>query len=426
NLVSSFTPVSTWCSSVARSPARSRAGPCWPMRCRNAWARSGTMNKKTIRDVDVSGKRVLVRVDFNVPLENGTVSDDTRVRAALPTIRHLIDRGAKTVLCSHLGRPKGKPDPAYSLGPVGARLSQLLRREVRAAPDCVGPAVQNLVNALQPGDVLLLENLRFHPEEEANEAGFAQALAALADVYVDDAFGSAHRAHAATARVAERLPAVAGFLMERELTFLGRALADPARPFVAILGGAKVSDKIAVIDNLLGKVETLLIGGGMANTFLKVQGKEVGDSLVENDKLDVARTLLQAGRDKLILPIDAVIADRFAAQARWRRVEVDDVPPGWRIVDVGPETIKRFSGRLRGAGTVVWNGPMGVFEMAPFAAGTFAIAHALAALTDATTIIGGGDSAAAVEQAGVAGQVTHISTGGGASLEFLEGRELPG
>jgi len=253
--------------------------------------------------------------------------------------------------------------------------------------------------------VLLLENLRFHPEEEANEAGFAQALASLADVYVDDAFGSAHRAHASTAGVTERLPAVAGFLMERELTFLGRALADPARPFVAILGGAKVSDKIAVIDNLLDKVDTLLIGGGMANTFLKAQGKEVGDSLVENDKLDVARTLLHDGNDKLILPVDAVIADRFDAQAQWHRVDVDDVPKGWRIVDIGP---------------------MGVFEMAPFAVGTFALARALAALTRATTIIGGGDSAAAVEQAGVAERVTHISTGGGASLEFLEGRELPG
>src|SRR5262249_40765872 len=286
-----------------------------------------------------------------------------------------------------------------------------------------GPVVQDRVHTMQPGDLLLLENLRFHPEEEANEADFVQALASLADIYVDDAFGSAHRAHASTAGVAERLPAGGGFLMERELTFLGRALADPARPFVAILGGAKVSDKIAVIDNLLGKVETLLIGGGMANTFLKVQGKEVGDSLVEDDKLDVARTLLRAGRDKLVLPVDVVIADRLAAQAQWRGVKVDDVPPGWRIVDVGPETIKQFSGRLRGAGTVVWNGPMGVFEMAPFAAGTFAIARALAALKGATTIIGGGDSAAAVEQAGVAEQVTHISTGGGASLEFLEGRE---
>ena len=384
------------------------------------------MNKKTVRDVEVSGKRVLVRVDFNVPLENITVSDDTRIRAALPTIQYLIDRKAKTILCSHLGRPKGKPDPAYSLGPVGVRLSQLLRRGVLTAPDCVGPVVQVLVNTLQPGDVLLLENLRFHPEEEANEAGFAQALASLADVYVDDAFGSAHRAHASTAGVAERLPAVAGFLMERELTFLGRALADPARPFIAILGGAKVSDKIAVISNLLGKVDTLLIGGGMANTFLKAQGKEVGDSLVENDKLDVARTLLHAGHDKLILPVDVVIADRFDAQARWRRVEVGDVPPRWRIVDIGPKTIERFKGHVHGAGTVVWNGPMGVFEMAPFAVGTFAIARALAALKSATTIIGGGDSAAAVEQAGVAEQVTHISTGGGASLEFLEGRELPG
>ncbi|HJY84065.1 MAG TPA: phosphoglycerate kinase [Candidatus Binatia bacterium] len=384
------------------------------------------MNKKTVRDLDVFGKRVLVRVDFNVPLENGTVSDDTRIRAALPTIQYLTDHKAKTILCSHLGRPKGKPDPAYSLGPVGVRLSQLLEREVRTAPDCVGLVVQDLVNILQPGDVLLLENLRFHPEEEANEAGFAQALASLADVYVDDAFGSAHRAHASTAGVAERLPAVAGFLMERELTFLGRALADPARPFVAILGGAKVSDKIAVIDNLLGKVDMLLIGGGMANTFLKAQGKEVGDSLVENDKLDVARTLLHEGNDKLILPVDAVIANRFDAQVQWRRVDVDDVPPGWRIVDIGPKTIERFKGQLRGAGTVVWNGPMGVFEMAPFAVGTFAIARALAALESATTIIGGGDSAAAVEQAGVAERITHISTGGGASLEFLEGRELPG
>jgi phosphoglycerate kinase len=384
------------------------------------------VNKKTVRDIDVAGKRVLVRIDFNVPLEHGAVGDDTRIRAALPTIQYLIDHKAKTILCSHLGRPKGKPVSAYSLGPVGARLSQLLKREVRTAPDCVGPVVQDLVHALRPGEVLLLENLRFHPEEEANEAGFVRALAALADVYVDDAFGSAHRAHASTAGVAERLPAVAGFLMERELTFLGRALADPARPFVAILGGAKVSDKIAVIDNLLGKVDTLLIGGGMANTFLKAQGKEVGDSLVENDKLDIAGTLLRNGNDKLILPVDAVIADRFDAQAQWRGVDVDDVPPGWRIVDIGPKTIERFKEHLRGARTVVWNGPMGVFEMTPFAEGTFAIARALAELSGATTIIGGGDSAAAVEQAGVAERVTHISTGGGASLEFLEGRELPG
>jgi phosphoglycerate kinase len=384
------------------------------------------MNKKTIRDLDVVGKRVLVRVDFNVPLENGTVSDHTRIRAALPTIQYLIDHKAKTILCSHLGRPKGKPDPAYSLGPVGVRLSQLLEREVRTAPDCVGPVVQDLVNTMQPGDLLLLENLRFHPEEEANEARFVQALASLADVYVDDAFGSAHRAHASTAGVAAHLPAVAGFLMERELNFLGRALTNPARPFVAILGGAKVSDKIAVIENLLGRVDRLLIGGGMANTFLLAQGKEVGQSLVETDKLEVARALLQKGTSKLVLPVDVVIADQFDAHARRSTVEVHAVLASWRILDIGPKTIERFKEHLHGARTVVWNGPMGVFEMTPFAAGTFAIARALAELSGATTIVGGGDSAAAVEQAGVADRITHISTGGGASLEFLEGRELPG
>ena len=384
------------------------------------------MNKKTIRDVDVSGRRVLVRVDFNVPLENGAVSDDTRIRAALPTIQYLVDREAKAVLCSHLGRPKGKPDPAYSLGPVGVRLSQLLGREVRTAPDCVGPVVQDMVSAMPPGGVLLLENLRFHREEEANEAGFARALASLADVYVDDAFGSAHRAHASTAGVAKHLPAVAGFLMERELNFLGRALTDPARPFVAILGGAKVSDKIAVIENLLGKVDRLLIGGGMANTFLRAQGKEVGQSLVETDKLDVAGDLLQKGMGKLALPVDVVIADQFDARALSRTVAADAVPSGWRILDIGTKAVGQFKEHLRGARTVVWNGPMGVFEMAPFAAGTFAIARALAELSGATTIVGGGDSAAAVEQAGVGERITHISTGGGASLEFLEGRELPG
>jgi len=384
------------------------------------------MTKKTIRDLDVAGKRVLVRVDFNVPLENGAVGDDTRIQAALPTIQYLIDQKAKTILCSHLGRPKGKPDPAYSLSPVGVRLSQLLGREVRTAPDCVGPSVLDLVTAMQPGDTLLLENLRFHPEEEANEDGFARALASLADVYVDDAFGSAHRAHASTDGVAKHLPAVAGFLMERELNFLGRALTNPTRPFVAILGGAKVSDKIAVIENLLGRVDRLLIGGGMANTFLRAQGKEVGESLVENDKLEVARDLLQKGTSKLVLPVDAVIADRFDAGALRRTVVVDAVPASWRILDIGPGTVEQFKEHLRGARTVVWNGPMGVFEMAPFAEGTFAIARALAELSGATTIVGGGDSAAAVEQAGVAERITHVSTGGGASLEFLEGRELPG
>jgi phosphoglycerate kinase len=384
------------------------------------------MNKKTIRDIDVAGKRVLVRVDFNVPLENSVVSDDTRIRAALPTIRYLMDHHAKTILCSHLGRPKGNPNPAYSLGPVSVRLGQLIGRAVRMAPDCVGPAVQDMVNTLQPGDLLVLENLRFHPEEEANEAGFAHALASLADVYVDDAFGSAHRAHASTAGVAKRLPAVAGFLLERELTFLGGALTNPARPFVAILGGAKVSDKIAVIEHLLGKVDQLLIGGGMANTFLRAQGKEIGQSLVENNKLNVARDLLRKGANKIVLPVDVVVADQVDARALRSTVAVDAVPSSWRILDIGAKTVERFQEHLHGAQTVVWNGPMGVFELTPFAAGTFAIAHALAELSGATTIVGGGDSAAAVEQTGMANRITHISTGGGASLEFLAGKVLPG
>jgi phosphoglycerate kinase len=384
------------------------------------------MRKKTLRDIEVKGRRVLVRVDFNVPLEGGAVADDTRITAALPTIRHLIDGGAKTILCSHLGRPKGKPDSKYSLAPAATHLGELLGKKVPFAPDCVGPAVEKLVASMKPGDVLLLENLRFHAEEEKNDPAFARALAALADVYVDDAFGSAHRAHASTAGVADHLPAVAGFLMERELDFLGRALADPGRPFVAILGGAKVSDKIAVIENLLGKVDALLVGGGMANTFLKAQGREIGKSLVENDKVAVAEKLLRDAGAKLVLPVDAVVGDRFDAAAERRTVDVTAVPPGWLILDIGPKTIAAFTGRLAGAKTVIWNGPMGVFEMEPFAAGTFAIARALAGLSGATTIIGGGDSAAAVEQAGVADRITHVSTGGGASLEFLEGKELPG
>ena len=369
---------------------------------------------------------MLVRVDFNVPLENGGVADDTRLQAALPTLRFLIDRQAKLVLCSHLGRPKGKPNPADSLGPVADRLGQLLEKPVQMAPDCVGPAVERLIDAMQGGDVLLLENLRFHPGEEANDATFARALAATAEIYINDAFGSAHRAHASTAGVAAFLPAVAGFLMERELSILGRALADPARPFVAILGGVKVSDKITVIDRLLSKVDRLLVGGGMANTFLKALGKEIGLSLVEDDKLDVAKGLLQRGGDRLVLPVDAVVADRFDAAAERRTVTVDSVPATWRILDIGPRSIHRFAQSLEKARTVVWNGPMGVFELAPFAAGTLALARALAALRGATTIVGGGDSAAAVKQAGVADRITHVSTGGGASLEFLEGKELPG
>ncbi|MBC7264635.1 MAG: phosphoglycerate kinase [Chloroflexi bacterium] len=384
------------------------------------------MEKKTIRDIDPKGKRVLVRVDFNVPLdESGRITDDRRIQEALPTIRYLREQGAKVILCSHLGRPKGKVVESMRLTPVALRLSELLGVTVHKTEDCIGPGVEKAVRELKAGDVLLLENLRFHSEEEANDPDFAKKLASLADIYVNDAFGSAHRAHASTEGVTHYLPSVAGFLMEKELTFLGKALATPERPFVAILGGAKVSDKIAVIENLLGKVDRLLIGGGMANTFLKAQGCQVGQSLVEDDRLDVARDLLARGKDKILLPTDVVIADRFAADATYRTVLADRVPTDWRIMDIGPETIKRFETALKGAKTVVWNGPMGVFEFPAFATGTVAIANVLAKL-GATTIIGGGDSAAAVEQAGVADKMTHISTGGGASLEFLEGKTLPG
>ena len=384
------------------------------------------MKKKSIDDIEVANKRVLVRLDLNVPLENGVVSDDTRIRAALPTVKFLLENNAIPILCSHLGRPKGKPDPKYSLKPVAERLAQLLGCRVQMAPDCIGPEAQRMAATMPSGEVFLLENLRFHAEEEKNDPEFAQALASLADVYVNDAFGSAHRAHASTVGVTAYLPAVAGFLMEKELMFLGQALAAPFRPFISLLGGAKVSDKIEVIHNLLAKVDWLLIGGGMANTFLKALGKAVGESLVENDKVDVAESLLREGKEKLILPVDVVVADRFDAQAHTRIISVDDVPDGWRILDIGPRTVALFSHYLSTAQTVVWNGPMGVFEMEPFSTGTFAMAHVLAQLDHATTIVGGGDSAAAVERAGVAGQISHISTGGGASLEFLEGKELPG
>lgn len=383
------------------------------------------MNKKTVRDIDVAGKRVLVRVDFNVPLEKGQVTDDTRIRAALPTIRYLVDHRARVILMSHLGRPKGGPSDDLRLEPVARRLSELLGKEVRYVRDCIGPEVEAAVQALGEGDVLLLENLRFHPEEEKNDPAFAAQLAKLGDVYVNDAFGAAHRAHASTAGIAQYLPAVAGFLMEKELTFLGKALENPERPFVTILGGAKISDKIGVIRNLLSRVDRLLIGGGMANTFLKAQGYEMGDSLVEMESLDTARELLQAAGGKLRLPVDVVIADRFDNDAERRVVKVDAVPAGWRVLDIGPETVEAFRAELANAKTVVWNGPMGVFEFPNFAAGTFAIAETLASLP-ATTIVGGGDSVAAVQKAGVAYQITHISTGGGASLEFLEGRTLPG
>ncbi len=390
------------------------------------------MNKKTVRDIDVAGKRVLVRVDFNVPLDKttGQVADDTRIRAALPTIQYLRERGAKVILCSHLGRPDGKVVDRLRLQPVADRLSVLLGAPVTMAPDCVGPAVETLVARMQPGDVLLLENVRFHPEEEANDPAFARQLAALADVFVNDAFGTAHRAHASTAGVARYLPAVAGLLMEKELKFLGGALTNPERPFAALIGGAKVSDKIGVLRHLLEKVDLLLIGGGMANTFLLALGKQIGDSLAEPDQVDVAREMLartREGRPRLELPIDAVIADRFAADAATRTIDLErePVPPGWRIMDIGPATVRRFVDALSPCRTVVWNGPMGVFELPPFAAGTLALARALADLR-ATTIVGGGETAQAVEQAGVADRISHVSTGGGAALEFLEGKTLPG
>ena len=382
-------------------------------------------DKKTIRDTDVKGKRVLVRVDFNVPLAQGKVADDTRIRAALPTIQYLIEQGARVILMSHLGRPKGKVKEELRLTPVAERLAELLDRPVAMAVDCVGEEVEAAVDRLRPGDVLLLENLRFHPGEEANDPEFVSRLASLGEVYVNDAFGTAHRAHASTEGVAHRLPAVAGFLMERELNFLSKALENPEQPFVAILGGAKISDKIDVVDNLLGKVETLLIGGGMANTFLKAQGYQVGQSLVEEESLPLARELLDKAGHKLVLPVDVVVADRFDAEAESKIVNVEEVPAEWRILDIGPATVERFAQELSKAKTVVWNGTMGVAEFPRFAAGTQAIIEMLAK-SQATTIVGGGDTAAAVQQAGLVEKMTHVSTGGGASLELLEGKVLPG
>ena len=384
------------------------------------------MAKKTVRDVAWAGKKALVRCDFNVPLNDDlSISDDTRIVAALPTITYLMEQGAAVILCSHLGRPKGKVVESMRLTPVAQRLSELLGVDVKMADDCIGAEVEAAAAALGAGEVLLLENLRFYPEEEKNDAAFAERLAKLADVFVNDAFGTAHRAHASTAGVADYIPAVAGMLIEKELAFLGQAVSDPERPLVAILGGAKVSDKIKVIENLLTKADKLLIGGGMANTFFKAQGLEMGDSLVEADSLDVAAELMAKGGDKLVLPVDMVLADAFAEDAATKVVPVGDVATGWRILDIGPETIKLFAEQVGQAKTVVWNGPMGVFEMAPFAEGTFGVARALAA-SSATSIVGGGDSAAAIAQAGLTDQIDHVSTGGGASLEFLEGAELPG
>lgn len=383
------------------------------------------MNKKTVRDVDVKGKHVLMRVDFNVPLQGGQITDDTRIQAALPTIQYLLEHGAAVILMSHLGRPKGEVVPGMSLKPAAVRLGELLGQEVQMAPDCIGPEVEAMAAELKPGDVLLLENTRFHKGEEKNDDQMAAQLAKLGDLFVNDAFGAAHRAHASTEGVTHHLPSVAGLLMEKEIEFLGKAVESPEHPYVAIIGGAKISDKIAVIRNLLAKVEWLLIGGGMANTFLAAQGYEMGDSLVEPDSMAVARELMEMGQSKLVLPVDGVIADAFSADANHKVVQVDQIEPGWRMLDIGPETVHLFGTKIAGARMIVWNGPMGVFELAPFAKGTTAIAEMLAD-SGATTIVGGGDSVAAIQEAGLTDQMTHISTGGGASLEMLEGRTLPG
>jgi phosphoglycerate kinase len=383
------------------------------------------MNKKTVKDIDLKGKRVLMRVDFNVPMQDGKVTDDKRIKASLPTIQYVLDQGASLALMSHLGRPKGGPDPEFSLKAAAEVLAGLLGRPVKMAPDCVGPEVEKMAKALKPGEVLMLENTRFHAGEEKNDLDLAKQMAALGEVYVNDAFGSAHRAHSSTEGVARFLPAVSGFLMEKELEYLGRATSNPEHPYIAILGGAKISDKIAVVENLLAKCDKLIIGGGMANTFLAAKGYNMQDSLVEAASVDVAKSILSKSGGRLLLPVDAVIADKFEAEANSKVVDVDKVPAGWRIMDIGPKSIEAFKSALQGAKLIVWNGPMGVFEMPKFAEGTFAIAKLLAG-SGATTVIGGGDSASAVKKAGVAKQMTHVSTGGGASLEFLEGKELPG
>ncbi|MFN0096835.1 MAG: phosphoglycerate kinase [Dehalococcoidia bacterium] len=385
------------------------------------------MGKKTVRDIDVAGKRVLVRADLNVPLADGAVADDTRIRESLPTIQYLLDHGAKVIVCSHLGRPKGR-DESLSLAPVAGRLGNLLEREVTLAPDCVGAETAAAVAKTPASAVVLLENLRFHKEEEANDAGFAAQLASLAEIYVNDAFGAAHRAHASTEGVARILPAVAGLLMEKEVRYLSALVANPPKPFAAVVGGAKVSSKIAAINHLLPKVDLLLVGGGMANTFLKAKGVDVQASLVEDEQLEVARSIMasaEARGVRVLLPTDVVCSDRFGVDGRIEVTAADAVPEGSMILDIGPQTVGAYGEALRTMKAVVWNGPMGVFEMAPFARGSFALARTIASL-HATTVVGGGETAQLVAEAGVAEQITHVSTGGGASLEMLEGRVLPG
>ncbi|NMB20598.1 MAG: phosphoglycerate kinase [Firmicutes bacterium] len=386
------------------------------------------MPKKTIADVNVQGQRVLMRVDFNVPMQDGIITDDKRIRAALPSIQHLVNQGGKVILMSHFGRPKGKVNETMRMDPIAKRLGELLGKPVQKVDDCIGPEVKKAVDALQDGDVLVLENVRFYAEEEANDPEFAKALASLGDIYVNDAFGTAHRAHASTTGVADYLPAVSGFLMEKELEFLGGALDNPKRPFVAILGGAKVKDKIGVIESLLDKADTLIIGGGMAYTFFKAQGYEIGNSLLDPERLDFCLDIIAKAKEKgveLLLPVDIVVGRERAEDTEHKVVAFNEMPADWEGLDSGPKTTELFSEVVKKAGTVVWNGPMGVFEMEAFAAGTRGLAKALAD-SPAISIIGGGDSAAAVEQMGLADKMTHVSTGGGASLEFLEGQVLPG
>ena len=388
------------------------------------------MNKRSLRDIDAAGKRVLVRVDFNVPLDrdSGAITDDSRIRATLPTIRYLTERGATVVLCSHMGRPKGAPDPKLSLAPVAARLGELLGSPVPLASGCCGAAVESEVAALPPGGVLLLENLRFHAEEEANDAAFAKALASLADVFVNDAFGAVHRAHASTEGVTRYLPSVAGFLMERELEALGAIVESPERPLAAVSGGAKVSDKLALLEHMAEKVDVMIVGGGMCATFFKARGYEVGESLIEPEMIEAAAGVERRAAERgaaLLLPEDVVVADRFAADACVKTVAAQEIEPGWMLLDIGPRALASFGAALLPCRTVVWNGPMGVFEMPKFAAGTKGMAEIVAGL-DATTVIGGGSTAQAVYELGLADRVTHVSTGGGASLELLEGKTLPG
>jgi len=386
------------------------------------------LNKKTVEDLDVKGKRVLVRCDFNVPLKDGVITDDKRIRESMKTIRYLADQGARVILCSHLGRPKGEFNDKFTLAPVAARISELLGKEVVFAKDVIGEDAKAKAAALKDGDVMLIENVRFHAEEEKNDPEFSKSLASLAELYVNDAFGTSHRAHASTAGVADYLPSACGYLIQKEIEIMGGALNNPKRPFVAILGGAKVSDKIGVINNLIQKCDTLIIGGGMAYTFIKAKGGEIGASLLEADKIDLANELLEKAAARgieFLLPTDNIVGDKFAPDCAFKTVDSSSIPEGWMGLDIGPETIKLFTEAVHGAGTIVWNGPLGVFEFENFANGTKAIARAVAE-SGAVSIIGGGDSAAAVEQLGYADRMTHISTGGGASLEFLEGLELPG